>query len=155
MYYVYYINLRMCTVRHRHLDKWTPPSVNVIVTTVGISSPSGGNHCLFTIINVNVISTQCLEMPVIICRDVRRIVFILYHCVSFVRYRSPTEASGLAHVEPSWQEETGEEVHGGPQCHRRRLTCTSQEGYRHDTAWTTVRMEVRIELKEKYNFNNE
>lgn len=88
-------------------------------------------------------------MPVIICRGVRWIVFILSHCVSSVWCRSPSEAGGLAHVEPSRQEETGEEVHGGPQCHRRRLTCTSQEGYRHDTAWTTVRMEVKRESSNK------
>lgn len=73
----------------------------------------------------------------------------LVHCVDSemislaVSLRSPKEAGRLSHVEPSWQEETGEEVHGGPQCHRRRLTCTGKEGYRHDAAWTKVHMEVK------------
>lgn len=89
-------------------------------------------------------TSQCVEMHTSTCRDVRCIVwFILNRSVSLVCHRSSKETSGLSHVEPSWQEETREEVHGGPQCHRRRLTCTGQEGYRHDTAWTEVRMEVK------------
>lgn len=72
-----------------------------------------------------------------------------------VTHRSSEEESGLSHVESSWQEETREEVHGGPQCHGRRLTCPGQEGYRYDTAWTKVRAEVRrktLSFKNQYLF---
>lgn len=43
--------------------------------------------------------------------------------------RSSQEAGGLPHVEPSRQEETREEVHGGAQRHRRGLARPSQEGH--------------------------
>ncbi len=93
-------------------------------------------HTLFT-------TTQCAEIHALTRRDVRCVVLILNRSVSLVSRRSSKEAGGFSHVEPSWQEETREEVHGGPQCHRRRLACTGQEGHRHDTAWAKVRMEVK------------
>lgn len=65
--------------------------------------------------------------------------------------RSSQEAGGLSHVEPPWQKETREEVHGGAQRHRRGLACPSQEGYRHDAARTEVWMEVKT--REKFQIN--
>lgn len=89
-------------------------------------------------------TSQCIEIYASTCRKVRCIVwFILNRSVLLDCHRSSKETGGLPHVEPSWQKETREEVHGGPQCHRRRLTCTGQEGHWHDTAWTEVCMEVK------------
>ena len=59
-------------------------------------------------------------------------------------HRSSEETSGFSHVESSREAKTREEVNGGPQRHRRRLTCTGQEGHRHDTTWTEVLMEVGV-----------
>lgn len=101
-------------------------------------------------------TTQCAEIHALTRRDVRCVVLILNRSVSLVSHRSSKEAGGFSHVEPSWQEETREEVHGGPQCHRRRLTCTGQEGHRHDTAWAKVRMEVKWKTTTKsIKFSNE
>ncbi len=85
-----------------------------------------------------------------VCRNThtnapRHHMFILNRSVSLVWHRSSQEAGGFSHVEPSWQEKAREEVHGGPERHRRRLTCTGQEGHRHDTA----RAEVRVEVDKK------
>lgn len=74
------------------------------------------------------INTQRCQVPCVYSELICLIVLL----------RSSQEAGGLSHVEPSWQEETREEVHGSPQRHRRRITCTGQEGNRHDTTWTKV-----------------
>lgn len=59
-------------------------------------------------------------------------------CVSVRACRPPTEASGLAYVEPAREEETGAQVHGGAECHRRRISGAGAASHRHDTAWTEV-----------------